>query len=380
MQDKNQEFKIGEFTFDTYHEYRDAQEDLKKIELIHQELDIHDQEVAVRLYNMLRDGQIVFKSPIGEQFSTHIADIVAAGSEDLLEDKAVAREAAQKFQHQKVLGRLAVVLAVAFFGYFVYAEVSDIQHTRELEQRAKEAREKQEQEAAKAETEVGNDISTDEVTVTEEVQGEEDPFARTNLVDASTLQILPEYADFVAQNPDMVGWLSIQGTKVEYPVVQKPEDNDFYLDHDFDQSENSAGSIFADYRSDIVNPTTNTILYGHNMKNGTMFGSLKNYLDESFFKEYRYIQFDTIYEHRLYQVVSVGLSEVAYQDEDSYRYYDFIQANNMEEWQAFVNNINSMTIYQSDITLEPSDEILTLSTCNSYTEDGRLFIIAKRIQ
>ena len=91
------------------------------------------------------------------------------------------------------------------------------------------------------------------------------------------------------------------------------------------------------------------------------------------------IQFNTIYEHRLYQVVSVGLSEVAYQDENSYRYYNFIQANNMEEWQEFVDNVNSLAIYQSDVTLEPSDEILTLSTCNSYTEDGRLFIVAKRI-
>ncbi|MBQ4373724.1 MAG: class B sortase [Lachnospiraceae bacterium] len=379
MQEKNQRFTIGEFTFDTFHEYRDAQEDLKKIDLINQELDIHDQEVALRLYNMLRDGQITFKSPIGEQFATHIADIVAAGSEDLLEDKAVAKEAAQKFQYQKVLGRLAAVLAVAFFGYFVYAEVAEVMHTRELERLARERQEAMQQAAVTDETPTIQEEPVEGDANTEPVE-ESNPFARDELVDPATLTVLPEYEEFLSQNPDLVGWLTIQGTKVDYPVVQKTEDNDYYLNHSFDGSEDSAGTIYVDYRSDIVNPTTNTMVYGHNMKNGTMFGSLKNYLQEDFFKEYRYIQFNTIYEHRLYQVVSVGLSEVAYQDENSYRYYNFIQANNMEEWQEFVDNVNSLAIYQSDVTLEPSDEILTLSTCNSYTEDGRLFIVAKRIQ
>ncbi len=379
MQEKNQRFTIGEFTFDTFHEYRDAQEDLKKIDLINQELDIHDQEVALRLYNMLRDGQITFKSPIGEQFATHIADIVAAGSEDLLEDKAVAKEAAQKFQYQKVLGRLAAVLAVAFFGYFVYAEVAEVMHTRELERLARERQEAMQQAAVTDETPTTQEEPVEGDANTEPVE-ESNPFARDQLIDPATLTVLPEYEEFLSQNPDLVGWLTIQGTKVDYPVVQKTEDNDYYLNHSFDGSEDSAGTIYVDYRSDIVNPTTNTMVYGHNMKNGTMFGSLKNYLQEDFFKEYRYIQFNTIYEHRLYQVVSVGLSEVAYQDENSYRYYNFIQANNMEEWQEFVDNVNSLAIYQSDVTLEPSEEILTLSTCNSYTEDGRLFIVAKRIQ
>ncbi len=379
MQEKNQQFTIGEFTFDTFHEYRDAQEDLKKIDLINQELDIHDQEVAVRLYNMLRDGQITFRSPIGEQFATHIADIVAAGSEDLLEDKAVANEAAKKFQYQKVLGRLAAVLAVAFFGYFVYAEVAEVMHTRELERLARERQEAMQQASLTDDTSTASDeMATEDANAV--ATEEKDPFARNPLIDPATLTVLPEYEALLEQNPDLVGWLTIQGTKVDYPVVQRAEDNDFYLNHSFDGSEDSAGTIYVDYRSDIVNPTTNTMVYGHNMKNGSMFGSLKNYLQEDFFKEYRYIQFNTIYEHRLYQVVSVGLSEVAYQDENSYRYYNFIQANNMEEWQEFVDNVSALAVYQSDVTLEPSDEILTLSTCNSYTEDGRLFIVAKRIQ
>ena len=89
-------YKIGEYTFQTFHEYRDGQEDVRKIECINKELNIQDPEVAVRLYNDIRSGKIVFKSPIGDQFFAHLADIVADKSVDLLEDKAVVEEAEGK--------------------------------------------------------------------------------------------------------------------------------------------------------------------------------------------------------------------------------------------------------------------------------------------
>ena len=124
--DLKSKFVIGEFTFQTFHEYRDGQEDVKKIETINRELDIHDPEVAVRLYNMIRDGRIVFKSPIGEQFFSHIADIVADQSVDLLEDKAVVEEAEGKVKHQKVLGIAIISLAVVAFVYFAAMEIGNI--------------------------------------------------------------------------------------------------------------------------------------------------------------------------------------------------------------------------------------------------------------
>ena len=97
-------YKIGEYTFQTFHEYRDGQEDVRKIECINKELNIQDPEVAVRLYNDIRSGKIVFKSPIGDQFFAHLADIVADKSVDLLEDKAVVEEAEGKVKYQKILG------------------------------------------------------------------------------------------------------------------------------------------------------------------------------------------------------------------------------------------------------------------------------------
>jgi sortase B len=158
------------------------------------------------------------------------------------------------------------------------------------------------------------------------------------------------------------------------------EDNEYYLSHDFDKNEDSNGTLFVDSRCDLVNPTTNTIIYGHNMKSGLMFGSLKSYLDEDYYNDHKTIHFSTLYEDRTYEIVAVCLSKVAYQDDDSYRYYNFIDAASDSEFQAFYENVQSLSVYGTDVDLSSDDQLLTLSTCNSYVEDGRLFLVAKRVE
>lgn len=129
-------YKIGEYTFQTFHEYRDGQEDVRKIECINKELNIQDPEVAVRLYNDIRSGKIVFKSPIGDQFFAHLADIVADKSVDLLEDKAVVEEAEGKVKYQKILGVAFIILALVSFAVFGIAEIRDIVTTRQMQKLA----------------------------------------------------------------------------------------------------------------------------------------------------------------------------------------------------------------------------------------------------
>ncbi|MBR1629108.1 MAG: class B sortase, partial [Lachnospiraceae bacterium] len=206
------------------------------------------------------------------------------------------------------------------------------------------------------------------------------PFKRQNLVDPASLTILPEYEAAFEENNELVGWLKIPNTTIDYPVVQKAEDNEYYLSHSFDNEPDSGGTLFVDYRSDIANPTTNTIVYGHNMHNGTMFGTISNYLERDFFDSHKKIKFNTIFEKRNYEVVAVCLAEVIYQDDNSYRYYNFIQASNMAEWQAFVANVKALSVFDDPIELEKTDEVLTLSTCNDYVQDGRLFLVAKRVK
>ena len=306
-------YKIGEYTFQTFHEYRDGQEDVRKIECINKELNIQDPEVAVRLYNDIRSGKIVFKSPIGDQFFAHLADIVADKSVDLLEDKAVVEEAEGKVKYQKILGVAFIILALVSFAVFGIAEIRDIVTTRQMQKLA------------------------DQVET-------------------------PKSQDNASKNDD----------------AQK--DNTYYLTHGFDQATNSNGSIFMDERCSILKPTLNTIIYGHNMKSGMMFGGLKNYLQEGYLDAHKYINFNTIYEKRTYEIVAVGLSKVQYQDEDAYRYYDFITSTSAQDLEDFIQNVDSLAVYGNADGLTLQDKLLTLSTCNSYTEDGRLFVVAKQVQ
>lgn len=361
-------YKIGEYTFQTFHEYRDGQEDVRKIECINKELNIQDPEVAVRLYNDIRSGKIVFKTPIGDQFFAHLADIVADKSVDLLEDKAVVEEAEGKVKYQKILGVGFVILAVVSFAVFGIAELRDIVTTRQMQKLANQVEVPKEEDTTKKQennTEATGDGAAEATTPKEETT-------------TQNLTVLPEYAELIQQNPEMVGWISIDDTGINYPVVQK--DNTYYLTHGFDQSNNTNGSIFMDERCSIVSPTINTIIYGHNMKSGMMFGGLKNYLQAGYLESHKYIQFNTIYEKRTYEIVAVCLSEVQYQDEDAYRYYDFITSTSAQDLQDFVENVDSLAVYGNADGLTLQDKLLTLSTCNSYTEDGRLFVVAKQVQ
>ena len=361
-------YKIGEYTFQTFHEYRDGQEDVRKIECINKELNIQDPEVAVRLYNDIRSGKIVFKTPIGDQFFAHLADIVADKSVDLLEDKAVVEEAEGKVKYQKILGVGFVILAVVSFAVFGIAELRDIVTTRQMQKLANQVEVPKEEDTTKKQennTEATGDGAAEATTPKEETT-------------TQNLTVLPEYAELIQQNPEMVGWISIDDTGINYPVVQK--DNTYYLTHGFDQSNNTNGSIFMDERCSIVSPTINTIIYGHNMKSGMMFGGLKNYLQAGYLESHKSIQFNTIYEKRTYEIVAVCLSEVQYQDEDAYRYYDFITSTSAQDLQDFVENVDTLAVYGNADGLTQQDKLLTLSTCNSYTEDGRLFVVAKQVQ
>ena len=364
-------FTIGEFTFDTFHEYRDAQEDLKKIELINGKLDVHDPEVAVKLYGAIRDGSIHFRSPIGAQFSDHISDIVAESNIGLLEDKAVVDEAEGKVKYQKYIGVFVAALGVILFAYFGVSELKDYLTTKRLGQLAEQVETSGSAAGGSATAGDGADYSI----------SAGNPFAWSENIKRENLVILPEYQPLVEANSDTVGWLRIPGTDVNYPVVQQADNNEYYLKRSFDKEEDSNGTLFVDYRSDIVNQNSNTIIYGHNMKNGLMFGSLDQYLDEDFFNTHRTVSFNTIYEKRDYEIIAVCLSKVEYQDANAYRYYNFIQANNRAEWQAFLNNVKSLSVYDFDpASVLETDKFLTLSTCNNYIEDGRLFIVAKRIK
>ena len=383
---ERKKFIIGGFEFETYYEYRGAQEDVRKIECINQELDIQDPEVALRLYNDIRDGIITFNSPIGQQYAEHVADIVAKKSAGLLDDREIIEEAAGRAKSTKALGYVFVGLAVVLIGVFASVEIKEIIHTRKLAKL-----DDQVQSAANAtgntnnsQNNVNNSNVIDDIhSVENQNGGESGNTAPANEIDddfihsqwdtnyaAGERPILPEMNELYSQNQDFVGVLTVVDTDINYPVVQTPSDPEYYLRRDFYGESSTAGTLFVDYRCDIVNPTTNTIIYGHNMRSGTMFGGLKRYLDYDYYQAHKTIIFKTLYEEQTYQVVGVGLSEVGYDDDDTYKYYDFIDALTGEELQEFIDNIQSLSVFDETIDITSEDKLLTLSTSPNDEEGG----------
>ena len=386
-------FIIGGFEFDSHYEYRAAQEDVKKIECINQELDIQDPEVALRLYNDIRDGIITFNSPIGTQYTEHVADIVANKSAGLLDDREIIEEAATKAKSSRRLGMIFVAVAVVLIGIYATIEIKEVMETRSLAKIQEEVKSAQDTNNSQKNVNINNkndDIDSVENSNSEKVSSNT---AKANEITEDIIsspwdtsyapedrEILPELADLYAENPDLVGILEVVGTDINYPVMQTPSEPEYYLRRDFYGKDSTAGTLFVDYRCDIVNPTTNTIIYGHNMRSGTMFGGLKRYLKQDYYQSHKTIIFKTLYEEQEYEIVGVGLSAVGYDDDENYKYYDFINAVTGSELKEFLDNIQSLSVYDETIDISATDKILTLSTCNTYTEDGRMFVVAKRVK
>ena len=175
-----------------------------------------------------------------------------------------------------------------------------------------------------------------------------------------------DFNNLLLENNEVVGWIKINGTNINYPVV-KHKDNDFYLTHSFDKNTNEAGWIFMDYRNNHNNLDFNTIIYGHGRKDGSMFGSLFQTLNQEWIKnkEHLIINFITLNHNYLFQIFSIYNIKTT---------DDYININYDEE---LVNKIKNRSIYQLDTDIIENDKILTLSTC--YNNEKKIVVHAKMI-
>lgn len=196
--------------------------------------------------------------------------------------------------------------------------------------------------------------------------------------EASEPAMLRKYTALYQENNDLVGWLSIEGTGIDYPVLQCGDD-EYYLHHDFYGEDSKYGCLYVREQADL-DGGTNFIIYGHNMRDGAMFGDLDLYLNESFFLEHPTISFDTLYEERVYEIVAVFRSQVYRADDEVFKYYQFYEADTREEFEDFYRNIKALSIYETRVEAEFGDTFLTCSTCAYHVEDGRFVVVAKRRQ
>ena len=182
------------------------------------------------------------------------------------------------------------------------------------------------------------------------------------------------------ENNEIIGWLEIDGTNVNYPVLQGA-DNDFYLDHNYKKENSWAGSLFLDKDFDMVNGSSNYLIYGHRNGEGLMFETLLKYANEDFYKDHKTIKFTTIKEDATYEILAVFYSRVYYKNEQNvFRYYYFVNANNEKEYNDFVKNAKAASIYETGVSAEYGEQLLTLSTCEYSQKNGRFVVVAKKVE
>lgn len=196
--------------------------------------------------------------------------------------------------------------------------------------------------------------------------------------DEVELTVLEEYQTLYNKNKKLIGWIKIDDTKIDYPVMQTAN-NEYYMDHNFNQEYDRNGSLFLDKDCDIVHRNTNLIIYGHHMKSGKMFGGLNKYSSEEYCKAHPNIQFDTIYEKGTYEVMYVFRSRIYNEDEVIFKYYQFLDAASEQEFNSNMQEMAALALYDTGVTASYGDQLLTLSTCDYSEEDGRFVVVAKRV-
>ena len=173
------------------------------------------------------------------------------------------------------------------------------------------------------------------------------------------------FAGLLGQNGDFAGWLTVDGTRIDYPVMLSSEP-DYYLTHGFAGEESPTGTPFIGENCDTK--SDNIIIYAHNMKNGTMFADLLRYQDAAFFAAHPTVRFDTVEHSGEYEIIAVFREKVHYRDEQGvFRYYDYAGALTEEQFATYIGQIRALSLYDTERDAVYGRQLITLSTCAYHT-------------
>lgn len=373
--------------FRTRADYEAALRDLKKIEQIKKKLDQENPKQVYELYAELQSGSFRFETVVGTDFDDEIYEkieafkaqgitasnagtkrkyikekksaekkkdqIVHSAQFDKNLEKQIQKELIRRERRRKLIVVLASGIAVVCFGYF---GLYYFQSTRTSMSYDSLTQLKGSQALAGAER---NDFSLHKTS--------------TQLPD-----VLDDYKTLYEKNKKLIGWLKIDDTIIDYPVMQT-SDNKYYLEHNFNQEYDKNGSLFLDCSCSVYPRSTNLIIYGHHMKSGQMFGQLQKYAKESYYEKHTTIQFDTIYEKGTYEIMYVFRSQVYNEDDLVFKYYQFINANSETEFDSYMEEMAALSLYDTGVTASYGDSLLTLSTCDNSQKDGRFVVVAKKV-
>lgn len=186
------------------------------------------------------------------------------------------------------------------------------------------------------------------------------------------------YREIYALNQDLAGWIRIRDTKLDYPVMHTPEDMQYYIRRDFYGKDSVSGTPFIG--DDCDENSQSVIIYGHNMKNGTMFGELDYYQKESWWKEHPTVEFDTLEENREFEVFAVFRIQLSDSPEAGFPYYSYVGDLTEAQFQEFVELTKVYSYYDTGISPEYGDQLLILTTCSYHVDNGRFVVVARRAE
>lgn len=266
---------------------------------------------------------------------------------------------------KKLVYILTIILLLLVFGVSAFFVGSYIIESRE---QAKQN---------EALTELKNSIR-ETIPMTPEVPEETDPEATFGAVEMRDENgMLIEYGEIYAQNPDLVGWIRIDGTKLDNPVVQTPDRPNFYLDHDFHGNASDWGAIYAREECDVNAPSDNITLYGHNMRDGSMFAALNDYVYKETWEKNPLIFYDTLYEYHVYKIFAVFKTSANLGE--GFTYHNMIDAADKADFDKFISTCKELSFYDTGVTPQYGDKVICLSTCEYTLNNGRLVMAAVRI-
>lgn len=189
--------------------------------------------------------------------------------------------------------------------------------------------------------------------------------------------VLQQYAELYTMNSDIIGWMRIDGTKIDYPVMQTPDNVDYYLKRNFRKESSAHGCLYAREVCDVNKPSDNVTIYGHNMRDGSMMAALHKYKDKSFWQAHPTVIFDTLSEHRSYEIMAVFVTSAT--AGKGFTYHTFVDAENEAQFDQYVSTCKDLSFYDTGVTARYGDKLITLSTCDYTLENGRLVVVAKQI-
>jgi len=267
---------------------------------------------------------------------------------------------------KKLVYILTIVLLLLVFGISAFFVGSYIIESKEQAQKQEEAAALKESLKATVPT----------ATQTPEETSPIPTFGAVEMRDENGMLI--EYATLKAEKyPDLAGWIRIDGTKIDYPMMQTPDRPNYYLKRDADGNASDWGAIYAREECDLNEPSDNVTIYGHTMKDGSMFAVLHDYINKATWENNPLIFLDTLYEYRVYKIFAVFATSANLGE--GFTYHNMIDAASEEDFNTFISTCKNLSYYDTGITPKYGDKVICLSTCEYTHDNGRLVVAAVRI-